>query len=52
MLTDDRIAQIVFENRSLETAADRLLYEANMAGGQDNISVVLVNPFDTGRWPK
>lgn len=45
MLTDDRIVQIVFSFRSLEEAADRLIYEANMAGGKDNISAVLVNPF-------
>ena len=51
MLTDEKIAGIVFSFRSLEEAADRLVYEANMAGGKDNISVILINPFDTGRWP-
>lgn len=48
MLEDEEIARIVFSHRSLETAADRLIYEANMAGGKDNISAILVNPFDTG----
>ena len=48
MLEDEQIAEIVFSYRSLEKAADRLIYEANMAGGKDNISVILVNPFDTG----
>ena len=48
MLEDERIAEIVFSYRSLEKAAERLIYEANMAGGKDNISVILVNPFDTG----
>ena len=51
MLTDEKIARIVFSFRNLEDAADRLIYEANMAGGKDNISVILINPFDTGRWP-
>lgn len=51
MLTDEEIAGIVFSFRKLEDAADRLIYEANMAGGKDNISAILVNPFDTGRWP-
>ena len=49
MITDQEIARIVFSIRSLEEAADRLVYEANMAGGKDNISVILINPFDTGR---
>lgn len=49
MVTDQEIARIVFSIRSLEEAADRLVYEANMAGGKDNISVILINPFDTGR---
>jgi serine/threonine protein phosphatase PrpC len=48
MLEDEQIAEIVFSYRSLEKAADSLIYEANMAGGKDNISVILVNPFDTG----
>lgn len=48
MLEDEEIARIVFSFRSLEKAADRLIYAANMAGGQDNISVILINPFDTG----
>lgn len=48
MLEDEEIARIVFSYRSLEKAADRLIYAANMAGGKDNISVILVNPFDTG----
>ena len=49
MLKEEEIAEIVFSFRSLEKAADRLVYAANMAGGADNISVVLVNPFDSGR---
>lgn len=50
MVTDQEIARIVFSFRSLEDAADRLVLEANMAGGKDNISAILINPFDTGRW--
>lgn len=49
MLGEEEIAAIVFSFRSLEKAADRLVFEANMAGGADNISAVLVNPFDSGR---
>ncbi len=48
MLEDEKIAEIVFSFRSLEKAADRLIYEANMAGGKDNISAILINPFDKG----
>ena len=50
MVTDQEIARIVFSFRSLEAAADRLIFEANRAGGKDNISAILINPFDTGRW--
>jgi protein phosphatase len=50
MVTDQEIARIVFSFRSLEEAADRMIFEANMAGGKDNISAILINPFDTGRW--
>lgn len=52
MIQDEEIARIVFSFRSLEEAADRLVYEANMAGGKDNISAILVNPYETGRWPE
>lgn len=48
MLDDSTIAKIVFSTKSLEKAADRLVCEANMAGGKDNISVVLVDPYDRG----
>lgn len=52
MLTDEKIVRIAFSCKNLEEAADRLVFEANMAGGRDNISVILVNPYDTGRWMK
>lgn len=45
MLEDERIVRIVFSFRSLAEAADRLIFEANMTGGRDNISVILVDPF-------
>lgn len=45
MLTDEKIAGTIFSCRSLAKAADRLVYEANMAGGADNISAVLIDPF-------
>jgi protein phosphatase len=41
MLAEDRVADILVSSPSLEEAADRLIDEANEAGGRDNITVVL-----------
>jgi len=41
MLADAQIAQILDEEHSLRAAADRLIEEANEAGGRDNITVIL-----------
>ncbi len=41
MLSDDRMMQIVKEVPDLDSAVERLISEANEAGGVDNISVVL-----------
>jgi protein phosphatase len=40
MVKEDRIAEILHEYRTLDEAADRLIAEANEAGGRDNITVV------------
>lgn len=42
MVTDDQIARIVADADSLEAGADALIEEAKHAGGQDNITVVLL----------
>jgi PPM family protein phosphatase len=41
MITEEKITQILGGTDSLEEAADRLIREANAAGGRDNITVVL-----------
>jgi len=41
MITEDRIRQILGSSETLDEAADRLIQEANEAGGRDNITVVL-----------
>jgi PPM family protein phosphatase len=40
MVKEDRIAEILRESRTLDEASDRLIAEANEAGGRDNITVV------------
>jgi PPM family protein phosphatase len=40
MVTDERIAELLSSSRDLDEAADRLVAEANEAGGRDNITVV------------
>lgn len=42
MLDDAMIADVLWGSESIEAAADALLQMANDAGGQDNISVILV----------
>jgi PPM family protein phosphatase len=41
MVKDDEIASILSRSAGLEDAAQQLVEEANMAGGRDNITVVL-----------
>jgi PPM family protein phosphatase len=41
MVSEDRVADIIRGSASLDEAADRLIAEANDAGGRDNITVVL-----------
>jgi protein phosphatase len=40
MIKEDRIASILGESQTLDEAVDRLVAEANEAGGRDNITVV------------
>lgn len=42
MLSDDRIREILIEEKDLQPAVDRLIAEANAAGGKDNVTVILV----------
>jgi serine/threonine protein phosphatase PrpC len=42
MITDQRIAQILSEEKDLQAASDKLIFEANANGGVDNITVALV----------
>ncbi len=41
MVSEERIGQVLAASESLDEAADRLIQEANDAGGRDNITVVL-----------
>jgi serine/threonine protein phosphatase PrpC len=41
MLTEPQIERILIESPDLTTAADRLIHDANAAGGRDNITVVM-----------
>ena len=41
MITEEQIAQVLGGERDLERAGDRLIADANAAGGRDNITVVL-----------
>lgn len=46
MLRDDEIAAVLYEGRDLAEMADSLIETANLHGGRDNISVVLVRSQD------
>jgi PPM family protein phosphatase len=48
MITEAQIADILSSAGSLEEAGDRLITEANAAGGRDNITVVLSRFEDVG----
>jgi serine/threonine protein phosphatase PrpC len=50
MISEEQIAQILGSAETLDEAADRLIREANEAGGRDNITVVLtrVEEVDNG----
>jgi len=48
MISEQRIADVLRSNESLERAADQLIDEANAAGGRDNITVVLFRLEEVG----
>ena len=48
MITEQRIAEILGSSSNLEEAADRLIGDANEAGGRDNITVVLTRVEEVG----
>jgi PPM family protein phosphatase len=48
MISEKRIAEILRDASNLSLAADRLIREANEAGGRDNITVVLSRLEDVG----
>lgn len=52
MLDDRQIEQIIWRSRTIEEAASVLVTVANEAGGMDNISVTLIDPFRSGNGDK
>lgn len=43
MLEDDQIEQVLLDNSDPQDAADALVTAANIAGGHDNITVIVIN---------
>jgi protein phosphatase len=50
VLTDDTIAATVLDATGLDEAASALVSQANLAGGPDNISVMLAKPAGLPSW--
>jgi PPM family protein phosphatase len=48
MITEEQIVAILASEPDLDVAADRLITEANEAGGRDNITVILFTLEDVG----
>ncbi|HEY3728585.1 MAG TPA: Stp1/IreP family PP2C-type Ser/Thr phosphatase [Solirubrobacteraceae bacterium] len=48
MISEEQIAAILSEESDLDQAAERLIAEANEAGGRDNITVVIFRLEDAG----
>ncbi len=46
MVSDEEIFKIIKSNRDLADSADKLVKMANHNGGKDNITVVIVDPFN------
>ncbi len=51
MISEKQIAQVLSEEPDLDRAAERLIAEANDAGGRDNITVILFSLEDVGDAP-
>lgn len=47
MVEDETIAAIIQSEDTLQGKVERLVNEANRNGGQDNISVILIDPFSS-----
>jgi serine/threonine protein phosphatase PrpC len=48
MVSEDRVAEVLAASQTLQEAGDRLIDEANEAGGRDNITVVLFRLEEIG----
>ena len=48
MVSDERIKQILSESRSLRSAVNKLIDEANQGGGRDNITAVVFRVAEEG----
>jgi serine/threonine protein phosphatase PrpC len=48
MISEDRVSEIMTSAETLDQAADKLIAEANEAGGRDNITVVLFRVEEVG----
>jgi len=48
MVSEEKIAEVLASSPSLERAADRLISDANAAGGRDNITVVISRLEEVG----
>ena len=44
MVEDSQIERILKEENDIRMAAERLVSQANVNGGQDNIAVILIDP--------
>lgn len=45
MVDDSEIRDVVTEDAPIEKRVEKLVYEANRAGGKDNITVMIIEPF-------
>jgi PPM family protein phosphatase len=48
MVSEERVAEVLATSKTLDEAGDRLIDEANKAGGRDNITVVLFRLEEVG----
>ena len=48
MLEDEEIFEIIKENQDVQEAMDELVEAANDYGGNDNITIILTEPFSSG----
>ncbi len=48
MLDDDQLSAILFETKEAEPCVSHLINEANHMGGEDNITVIVIDMIDGG----